>query len=158
MLKFLSGRKRSRNALLIVFIALLTLSLVALFSASGNGNKLLGGAVGSDTVIAKVGAYEVTARELRDALNNFGQQLAQGQGRPKKEDLGPLYEMYGQQVLDSLIRQKLIMYEADRLSLGSSDSEVQSRLMQMFAPWPGAEQYRLRLQQAGTTPVRFEDR
>lgn len=157
MLKFLSGRRRSRNAVLIIFIALLTLSLVALFSASGNGNKLLGGAVGSDTVIAKVGAYEVTARELRDALNNFGQQLAQGQGRTKKEDLGPLYEMYGQQVLDSLIRQKLIMYEADRLSLGSSDTEVQSRLMQMFAPWPGAEQYRLRLQQAGTTPVRFED-
>ena len=159
MLKFLRGRKRSRNAVLILFIGLLTLSLVALFSASGGGAKLFGGAAGSDTVIARVGSYEVTVAELKDQLNYFGQQIAQGQGHQPKSDLGTLYDMYGQQVLDSLIRQKMILYDADRLSLGSSDSEVQSRLKQMFNPWPGAEQYRLRLQQyqPGMTPVRFED-
>jgi len=159
MLKFLRGRKRTRNAVLVIFIGLLTLSLVALFSASGSGAKMFGGAVGSDTAIAKVGSYEVTAQDLKAALTNFGQQIAQGQGRTAKQDLSTLYDMYGPQVLDGLIRQKLILYQADQLNLGASDSEVQSRLRQMFNPWPGAEGYRLRLQQyqPGMTPVRFED-
>ena len=157
MLKFLRGRKRSRNAVLILFIGLLTLSLVALFSASGGGNKLFGGSAGNETVIAKVGGYQVTVRELKDALTNFGQQIAQGQGRSHKEDTSTLYQMYGQQVLDGLIRQKMILFDADRLNVGSSDNEVQSRLRQVFAPWPGWEQYRARLQQAGITPVRFEE-
>ena len=159
MLKFLRGRKRTRNAVLIIFIGLLTLSLVALFSASGSGAKMFGGAVGSDTAIARVGSYEVTAQDLKAALTNFGQQIAQGQGRTAKQDLSTLYDMYGPQVLDGLIRQKLILYQAEQLNLGASDSEVQSRLRQMFNPWPGAEGYRLRLQQyqPGMTPVRFED-
>ena len=159
MLKFLRGRKRTRNAVLVIFIGLLTLSLVALFSASGSGAKMFGGAVGSDTAIARVGSYEVTAQDLKAALTNFGQQISQGQGRQAKQDLSTLYDMYGPQVLDGLIRQKLILYQAERLNLGASDSEVQSRLRQMFNPWPGAEAYRLRLQQyqPGMTPVRFED-
>jgi peptidyl-prolyl cis-trans isomerase D len=156
MLKFLRGRKRARNAVLIVFIGLLTLSLVALFSAS-NGAKMFGGTAGSDTAIAKVGSYEVTVQDLKDALANFGQQISQGQGRNTKQDIGTLYGMYGTQVLDGLIRQKLILYQAEALNLGASDSEVQSRLRQMFNPWPGSDGYRLRLQQVGMTPVRFED-
>jgi len=156
MLKFLRGRKRARNAVLIVFIGLLTLSLVALFSAS-NGAKMFGGTAGSDTAIAKVGSYDVTVQDLKDALMNFGQQISQGQGRNAKQDLATLYSMYGTQVLDGLIRQKLILYQAEALNLGASDNEVQSRLRQMFNPWPGSDGYRLRLQQVGMTPVRFED-
>jgi peptidyl-prolyl cis-trans isomerase D len=157
MLKFLRGRKRTRNAVLIIFIGLLTISLVALFSASGSGAKMLSGGTGSDTTIAKVGSYEVTVRDLKDALTNFGQQVAQGQGRTRGQDLNTLYQMYGPQVLDGLIRQKLILYLAEGMNLGASDNEVQARLRQMFNPWPGAEGYRMRLQQAGMNPVRFED-
>lgn len=160
MLKFFRGKKRTRNFLLVIFIGVLTLSLVALFSASGSGAKMLGGAAGNDTAIAKVGSYVVTVQDLKDALTNFGQQISQGQGRNAKQDMGTLFEQYGAQVLDGLIRQKLILYEADALNLGASDSEVQSVLRQGFNPWPGAEGYRLRLQQqygAGMTPIRFED-
>jgi peptidyl-prolyl cis-trans isomerase D len=160
MLKFLRGRKRTRNALLIVFIGLLTLSLVALFSASGSGAKMLGGAAGDDTAIAKVGTYQVTVQDLKDALMNFGQRISQGQGRNTRQDVNLLFEQYGTQVLDGLIQQKLILYQADQLSLGASDSEVETQLRQMFNPWPGAEGYRLRLQQqfgVSMTPVRFED-
>jgi len=157
MLKFLRGRKRSRNALLLVFVGVMALSLVGFFSAwSGGAAGLLRGAGGNDTVVAKVGSYEVTAKELKDQLTYFGQQVAQGQGKTKQEDLATLYGLYGPQVLDSLIRQKLILYEADRLSLDATDSEIESRLKQAFSPWPGAEQYRLRLQQAGITPATFE--
>ncbi len=160
MLKFFRGRKRTRNAVLVVFVGLLTLSLVALFSASGSGAKMFGGAAGSDTAIAEVGSYEVTVQDLKAALTNFGQQISQGQGKNAKQDLNTLYDMYGTQVLDGLIRQKLILYQAVRLNLGASDSEVQSQLRQIFNPWPGPEGYRLRLQQTygtGMTPVRFED-
>ena len=157
MLKFLRGRKRSRNALLLIFVGVMALSLVGFFSAwSGGAAGLLRGAGGSETVVAKVGSYEVTAKELKDSLTNFGQQVSQGQGKTKQDDLATLYGLYGPQVLDNLIRQKLILYEADRLSLDATDNEVQSRLKQVFSPWPGSEQYRLRLQQAGITPVSFE--
>lgn len=160
MLRFLRGKKRTRNAVLVIFVGVLTLSLVALFSASGSGAKMLGGATGNDTVIAKVVSYEVTVQDLKDALTNFGAQIAQGQGRMQRPDLSTLYGQYGPQVLDGLIRQKLIRYQAEALNLGASDSEVQAQLRQIFNPWPGAEGYRLRLQQqfgVSMTPVRFED-
>jgi len=160
MLKFLRGKKRTRNAVLVIFVGLLTLSLVALFSASGSGAKMLGGAASNETPIARVGSYEVTVQDLKDALTNFGQQISQGQGRTQRQDLNTLFDQYGMQVLDGLIRQKLILYQADALSLGASDGEVQTQLRQIFTPWPGAEGYRLRLQQqfgASMTPVRFED-
>ena len=139
MLKFLRGRKRTRNAVLIIFVGLLTLSLVALFSASGSGAKMLGGPAGNDTPIAKVGSYEVTVQDLKDALANFGQQIAQGQGKTTKQDISTLFDQYGMQVLDGLIRQKLILYEAEKLSLGASDAEVQTQLRQIFTPWPGPD-------------------
>lgn len=158
MLKFLGGRKRSRNAVLLVFVGLMALSLVGFFSAwSGGAAGILRGTGGSDTAIAKVGSYEVTTKELKDALMRFGQQIAQGQGQSRQDDLNTLYQMYGTQVLDELIRQKLVLYEADQLNLGAGDAEVQSRLKQMFNPWPGAEQYRMRLQQSGISPVVFEE-
>lgn len=160
MLRFLRGKKRTRNAVLVIFVGVLTLSLVALFSASGSGAKMLGGATGNETVIARVGSYEITVQDLKDALSNFGQQIAQGQGRNQRPDLATLYDQYGPQVLDGLIRQKLIRYQAEALNLGASDTEVETQLRQIFNPWPGAEGYRLRLQQqfgASMTPVRFED-
>lgn len=158
MLKFLGGRRRSRNALLLIFVGLMALSLVGFFSiGSGGAAGILRGTGGSDTPIAKVGGYEITTKELKNALTSFGQQIAQGQGQSRQDDLKTLYELYGQQVLDSLIRQKLILYEADQLNLGASDSEVQIRLRQIFTPWPGAEGYRARLQQGGMTPDVFEE-
>src|SRR5947207_2831594 len=129
MLKFLGGRKRSRNAVLLIFVGIMALSLVGFFSAwSGGAAGILRGTGGSDTAVAKVGSYEVTTKELKDALMRFGQQIAQGQGQSRQDDLRTLYGMYGQQVLDELIRQKLVLYEADKLNLGAGDAEVQSRL------------------------------
>jgi len=159
MLKFLAGKKKSRNVLLIVFVGLLTLSLIGLFGVvvSGGASGLFRGTIGDDTVIAKVAGLEVTAKELKDALSAFGQQMAQGRGTRTPEPLTTTYALYGQQVLDELVRNKLMIYEADRLNLSASDSEVQTRLKQVFNPWPGAEGYRLRLQQAGLSPIAFEE-
>src|ERR1044072_6409997 len=159
MLKFFRGRKRSRNALLLLFVGILTLSLVGLFSVvvSGGGAGLFGGAGGTETAVAKVGDYSVTLKEYKDSLSNFGQQIAQGQGRTRGQGVAATHALYGAQVLDNLISQKLVLYEAARLNLGATDAELQSRIKQMFNPWPGSEQYRARLLQAGLTPIQFEE-
>ena len=158
MLKFLKGRKRSRNAFLLFFVGVLTLSLVGLFSVvvSGGGAGLFGGAGGNDTTVVKVGGYEVTLKEYKDALSNFGQQIAQGQGRTRGQGIGETHAQFGPQVLDNLISQKVILYEADRLNLGATDAELEARIMQTFSPWRGPEDYRARLRQANLTPVQFE--
>ncbi|HKQ05973.1 MAG TPA: peptidyl-prolyl cis-trans isomerase [Blastocatellia bacterium] len=159
MLKFLSGRKRSRNLLLVFFVLVMTLSLVGLFSVavSGGAAGLFGNKNGgSDTTIAKVGSYEVTLKEYKDALTGFSRQISQGQGRTGMQSLTTTYAQYGQQILDNLLREKLVQYEADRLNLSATDEEVEARLKQTFSPWPGPEQYRERLIQAGMTPAQFE--
>lgn len=159
MLKFFRGRKRSRNVLLLIFVGILTLSLVGLFGVvvSGGAGGLFRGTGGSDSAVATVANYEITVKELKDKLNEFSQQIAQGQGKNQRQDPAMVFSLYGTQVLDSLIRQKVILYEAGRLNLQASDSEVQSRIRQLFSPWPGPEEYRMRLQQFGTNPVTFEE-
>jgi peptidyl-prolyl cis-trans isomerase D len=159
MLKFLRGRKRTRNAFLLLFVGLLTLSLVGLFSVvvSGGGAGLFGGAGGTETAVAKVGDYSVTLKEYKDTLSKFGQEVAQGQGRTRGQGIAATYALYGAQVLDDLIRQKLILYEAERLNLGATDAELQAHIKQTFNPWPGSEQYRAMLQRGGFTPVQYED-
>jgi len=158
MLKFLAGKKRSRNIFLLVFVGILTISLIGLFGVvvSGGAAGLFRSSTGDDAVVAKVASLDVTAKELRDALSAFSQQMAQGRGTATRDSLGMTYSLYGQQVMDNLIRNKLIIYEADKLNLGASDSEVLSHLKQIFSPW-NPDQYRARLQQAGMSPISFED-
>ncbi|HEX8185371.1 MAG TPA: peptidyl-prolyl cis-trans isomerase, partial [Blastocatellia bacterium] len=92
-----------------------------------------------------------------DFLTSYGQQLSQGQGRMTRPDIRTTYAQFGPQVLDGLISDKLVLYEANRLNIEATDEEVQARLKQLFSPWTGYEQYRARLLQAGMTPIRFED-
>src|SRR5215216_144548 len=105
MLKFLRGRKRSRNVLLLFFVAVLTLSLVGLFSVvvSGGAAGLFKGASGDDAVVAKVAGYTITMKDLKDSLTSFGQQISQGQGRMSRPDIRTTYAQFGPQVLDGLI-------------------------------------------------------
>jgi peptidyl-prolyl cis-trans isomerase D len=157
MLKFLSRRNRSRNALLIIFVAALIVGLVGFFAPGMNPLQGDASSANDDDVVAKVLNREITVKDLRSTLNAFGQQMAQGQGANRQFDLPTIYNLYGQQALDGLIRRQLVQYEAEQNHITATDSEIQERIRQMFSPWPGPEQYRARLQQAGTTPVEFED-
>lgn len=154
MLKFLGRRKRSSKVLLLVFIGLLVIGLVGFFGPNWTG---LSGSSADDSVVARVGSYNVTAKELRSALTAFGQQMSMGQGQMRTQSPAMIYSIYGRQVLDNLIRQKLVLYAADQSNIQTTDVEVQDQLKRMFNPWPGAEQYRAQLRQAGITPVEFED-
>ena len=156
MLKFLSKRKRSRNLFLYGFIFLMTVGLIGFFSVAVSGEKgLFGGSISNDSAVAKVVGYKITVKEFRDQLAQFGQQM--GQGSTRFNDPASIYPMYGTQVLDGLIKQKLIQYEADELGLTATDDEVRDRIKQIFNPWPGGAQYKSTLLQRGTTPDQFED-
>ncbi len=157
MLKFLSKRKRSRKVLLLAFVILLAIGLISFFGPGKQG--FIGGSAGNDSVVAKVANYEITLRELNDGLQAFGQQMAMGQGSTRVDDATTIYRLYGPQVLESMIRDKVVQYEAGQRNMGATDHEVQERLKQIFAPWPGPDAYRQRLQQyrAGLTPAKFED-
>ena len=154
MLKFLGKRRRSRKALLIGFVLLLALGLIIVFVPTDSGLRGVGG---DETPIAKVVGYEITLKEFRQALTNYGRSIAAGQGATRMDDPGTVNALYGPQVLQSLIRQKLILYQADQLNFHTTDGEVQQRLKEMFNPWPGAERYRMQILSTGSTPVEFEE-
>src|SRR5262245_65094757 len=98
MLRFLSRRNRARNALLVSFVVALVAGLVIFFiptlRSGGSGS-----AEDDTSAIAKVMGRKVTVKDLRQTLNAYSQQIAQGQGRPGGEDLKMVYDLYGKQVM-----------------------------------------------------------
>ena len=157
MLKFLSKRKRSRNLLLYGFVFLMTVGLVGFFSIAVSGEKgWLNGDATTDSTVAKVVNYKITVKELTDSLNAFGRQLSSG-GPSNFSDASSIYDVYGTQVIDGLIHQKLVQYEADQIGLAATDDEIKDKIKQTFNPWPGYDQYKARIVQAGYTVDQFED-
>ncbi|MEW6127005.1 MAG: SurA N-terminal domain-containing protein [Acidobacteriota bacterium] len=157
MLKFLNKRDRSRKALLIIFVAALSVGLIGFFAPGMRSGLGLDPSTGEDDdVVAKVLNRKVKVKDLRTSLNLYGQQMSMGQGNMQQQSLSTVYDLYGQTVMDNLIRRELIQYEAEQYNFGATDDEVRERLKQVFSPWPGIEQYRARLQQAGTNEIEFE--
>jgi peptidyl-prolyl cis-trans isomerase D len=157
MLKFLSRRNRSRNALLIIFVAALIVGLIGFFAPGMNPLQDNTSSANDEDIVARVLKQDITVKELRSTLNAFGQQMAQGQGANRQFDLPTIYNLYGQQALDGLIRKYIVQYEAEQNHITATDGEIQARIRQLFNPWPGPEQYRARLLSAGTTPGEFEE-
>src|SRR5215510_12003202 len=117
MLRYLSKRNRSRNALLIIFVVALVAGLVIFFiptlRSGGSGS-----AEDETSAVAKVMGRKITVKELRQTLNIYSQQIAQGQGRQGGEDLKMVYDLYGKQVMDGLIRKELVQYVAEQNNFG----------------------------------------
>ncbi|MEW6206775.1 MAG: SurA N-terminal domain-containing protein [Acidobacteriota bacterium] len=155
MLKFLSRRKRTARTFLWGIIIVLALGMLGLFTIVWQQSA--GSA--DDSVVARVGSLEITAKEYRDALSRYGQQIAQGQGAVRRDSPAKVYELYGEQVLEELIRQKIILYEAERLNLQTTDTELQDNLKKLpgLSPWPGPEVYREQLARMGVTAFEFEE-
>jgi peptidyl-prolyl cis-trans isomerase D len=113
-----------------------------------------GGEVSTDTV-AKVGDESVTVQDIRQQLDQIKQ----------RNQIPPMLEgLYAQQILQSLIFQKEIEYEAKRLGITVSDQERADRIRQ-FLPtafnggtFVGLDQYTAQVQQRFqlTVPV-FEE-
>ncbi|MBA3785052.1 MAG: SurA N-terminal domain-containing protein [Acidobacteria bacterium] len=115
MLKFFSRMERTRNFVLLVFAILMVVSLI-FFYAPTRGD-VAGNLTRNEETVAKVGSEQVTVADV--AL----QQETMRQNRqpvPSKT------------MLSQIIGQRLIRIEANRLGLGTSDTEVASFIRQQY--------------------------
>ncbi len=109
MLKFFSRMEKTRNFLLLLFAVVMVLSLIVAGSLMGD-NPSISTSTGSTETAAKVGSEKVTVGELAA--------LKQGQ-------MGSLPSKY---LINSLVGQRIIRIEANRLGLRASDAEVAAEI------------------------------
>lgn len=160
MLRFFSKFQRSSKVVLLVFGAVLLLSLVLFYVPNQQLPNNPMGAVNADdkTVIAKVGGQEITLKEFRAQLLSTAQVYAQGRGvdsrlvRAMKLD---------QQVLDRLIDERLMLSEADKFQFIGTDQEVSEAIVRSFTDpdtgkWIGKDEYLRRLRLNGQDPEEYE--
>lgn len=152
MLRFLSRQKRSRNILLLLFVALMTISLVTFFSVSK-----LGPSANSAALVAKVDGSPVTLSQFKERLSLFSP------NDPDFRDSTTLLQLKARgtdkSVLDGLIQEKVTELEAQRLGLTATPDEVREHLRQIFSEggkFIGEERYKRRLASANRTWQQFE--
>jgi peptidyl-prolyl cis-trans isomerase D len=101
-----------------IFVGLIAVSMLLYLVPQGPGT----GAATTDTV-ATVGGQMVSVQDIQQRM----QQLAQGRQIPKIME-----SFYARQILDSLIFEKEIEYEADRLKITVTNDELASTIKQIL--------------------------
>ena len=160
MLRFFAKLERSRNYVLLAFCALLLIGLVAFYipnSTLGPSGRILNSGEG-DTVIAKVGNQEIKLKEFSAQVSQMASFLGRGQTLPLPtlQSLG-----IGQQALDQLISNKLVLDQADKLKLTGSDGEVFDAIKRQYrdpntGAFIGKDEYIRQLRLQGFDVSEFE--
>lgn len=122
MLKQLGRLERTRNLIIIGFVALLILSLI-IFFAPGRSARYLDPSANTN-VVAKVGRDDITVAELVRLRESYSQMF---RGSASLAQLGG-----NKRFLDELIRDRVVAQEAERLELAASDAEVAERIRKQF--------------------------
>jgi peptidyl-prolyl cis-trans isomerase D len=127
MIRFLQtpgkAKKYVLGGLLLVICAAMVITLIP--------GGFLGDAFGFGTpagVIAKVGDHEVTLAEAQQTARNIGRQQFGGRSVPSQ-----LMPLLMQNAVESLIMQKAMLVEADRMGLTVSNDELRDALQRTFA-------------------------
>src|SRR2546430_6785920 len=126
MLKQLSRLERTRNILILGFVALMAVSLVLFFRPNSGSSRLE--PTKSSEVLAKVGGEEITVAEFAGQKQNLQTQFSRFGGQITLARMGYTDD----KILDGLISKKIILQEAERLGLGASESEIKDRIANMF--------------------------
>ncbi|MFY9621121.1 MAG: SurA N-terminal domain-containing protein [Pyrinomonadaceae bacterium] len=126
MLKQLSRLERTRNILILAFVALMAVSLVLFFRPGGGAARV--DPTKSTEVLAVVGGEEITVGDFTLQKQNLQQQFARFGNQVSLARMGYSDE----KILDSLIASRVTAQEAERLGLGASESEVKERVADMF--------------------------
>ena len=126
MLKQLSRLERTRNVLILGFVALMAVSLVLFFRPNSGSTRLE--PTKSSEVLAKVGSDEITVGEFASQKQNLQAQFSRFGGQISLARMGYTDE----KILDGLISKKVILQEAERLGLGASETEIRERIANMF--------------------------
>lgn len=126
MLKQLSRLERTRNILILAFVAVLALSLVLFFRPGGDAARL--DPAKSTEVLAVVGGEEITVGDFTLQKQNLQQQFARFGNQISLARMGYSDE----KILDGLIASRVTSQEAERLGLGASESEIKERIANLF--------------------------
>ena len=116
MLKFLSRMERTRSLIIVGFAILMAVSLVVFYAPSRNSAA----PSATDTeVVASVDGDDITVGDL------IGNITSQG------GDVSMLSPQIADMILNQLIRQRIIVQEAERLGLTASDEELAARIREL---------------------------
>ena len=126
MLKQLSRLERTRNILILAFVAVMAVSLVLFFRPGGGAARV--DPTKSTEVLAVVGGEEITVGDFTLQKQNLQQQFARFGSQISLARMGYSDE----KILDGLIASRVTSQEAERLGLGASDSEVKERIANLF--------------------------
>jgi len=126
MLKQLSKLERTRNVLILGFVALMAVSLVLFFRPNSGTTRLE--PTKSSTVLAVVGGEDITVGEFATHKLNLQARYSQFGAQFSLERMG----YTDSRILDELIMARVIAQEAKRLGLGASESEIKDRIANMF--------------------------
>lgn len=160
MLRFFAKFQRSSKVVLLIFSLVLLISMLFFFLPNQTLPGMQGtGATGDDdTVIAKVGNYNITLKEYRNQLLNIAQVYAQGRGVDPRLIRGMKLD---QQTLDRLVEDRLMQSEAEKFGFIGTDQEINEAVHQQFTDpdtgrFVGKEEYLRRLRLSGQDPEDFE--
>lgn len=135
MLRQFSRLEKTRSLIIIGFAAVMAISLVFFWTPARN--PLTTDLTQSTEVLARVGSDKVTVGDLATLKENYAQMFG---GQINLAQLGG-----DRRFLDSLIRERIIAQEAERLGLGASDAEVAEAIRKRFSDggkFVGFERYR----------------
>ena len=148
MIRFLQtpgpAKKIVLGGLLLIVCVMMIITLVP----GGMFGDYFGRDISTAGVVAKVGADEITVQEVAQRARMMGRQQFRGNVPPS------ILPFLMQRAADSMITQGAISYEAERMGLGVSDSELvdflhQGQFGQVFFPdgkFIGQQQYELFVQ------------
>ena len=126
MLKQLSRLERTRNILILAFVAVMAISLVLFFRPGGGAARV--DPTKSTEVLAVVGGEEITVGDFTLQKQNLQQQFARFGSQISLARMGYSDE----KILEGLIASRVTSQEAERLGLGASESEIKERIANLF--------------------------
>ena len=123
MFDLFRSREKSVRILLSVMLGLVALSMVTyLIPGSGGG---IGGSTADKTLVAQVGKEEITSQEVSRAIQNM----------TRNRQLPPeMLSIYAPQIVQQLINERSMAFEADRIGLKVSPEEVDSAIVDTLPP------------------------
>ncbi|HEV2706932.1 MAG TPA: SurA N-terminal domain-containing protein, partial [Pyrinomonadaceae bacterium] len=153
MLKQFSRMEKTRNWIIILFAALMGLSLIFFYAPGGRGALSPLGA--NNEVVAEVRGDEITVGDLNRAMESTARM---------QQMLGGQFSMAGRErmMLDSVISNRIIRQEAARLKLWPSDEELRAEIRRQFKDpssgnFIGVERYREQVASLYGTAEKYED-
>src|SRR5262249_19925533 len=131
MLKQLSRLERTRNIVILGFVALMAISLVLFFRPNAGSNTIEPSK--SSEALAKVNGDTITIGDFVTSKLNLQNQFSRFGGQISLERMG----FSDDRILDGLIVKKITYQEAERLGLGASQAEIAQKIRGMFSEVAG---------------------